>query len=281
MKFSERIGKKTVKVDFQVNSMDDELRNSLWNACMIDLFRNFNPAIKARYNPFFISLWMNFFKEPIDTIDNYFANTLTEIRVRFFKWDWDQVYDFIEFIANVESPMDINGFTKGCNLILERELSGYRFVATKIVQITSNNEIEEIEKTLTASNELGLKTVHLHLSKALSKLSDKKTPDYPNSMKESISAVESISGLIIGAPKSTLADALKKIEKDIDIHPALKEVFLRIYGYTSDSGGIRHALSDKNTPSLEDARYMLISCSAFINYLIVKADKAGIKISDH
>jgi hypothetical protein len=29
---------------------------------------------------------------------------------------------------------------------------------------------------------------------------------------------------------------------------------------------------------LEDARYMLVTCSAFINHLVVKADKAGIKL---
>jgi hypothetical protein len=28
----------------------------------------------------------------------------------------------------------------------------------------------------------------------------------------------------------------------------------------------------------EDARYMLVTCSAFVNYLVVKADKAGVKL---
>ena len=43
-----------------------------------------------------------------------------------------------------------------------------------------------------------------------------------------------------------------------------------IYAY-----GIRHGGIDfKNAPS-EDAKYMLISCSAFINYLIEKYSKLG------
>ncbi len=31
--------------------------------------------------------------------------------------------------------------------------------------------------------------------------------------------------------------------------------------------------------SVEDAKFMLIACSAFINYLAAKAEKAGIKLS--
>jgi len=40
--------------------------------------------------------------------------------------------------------------------------------------------------------------------------------------------------------------------------------------------GIRHALVDGSNYDSEDAKFMLISCSAFINYLVVKASKAGL-----
>ncbi|MGY0035854.1 hypothetical protein [Pedobacter sp. NJ-S-72] len=36
--------------------------------------------------------------------------------------------------------------------------------------------------------------------------------------------------------------------------------------------------ADATTCELEDARFMLVSCSAFVNYLIVKAEKAGIEL---
>jgi hypothetical protein len=29
---------------------------------------------------------------------------------------------------------------------------------------------------------------------------------------------------------------------------------------------------------VEDARFMIVTCSAFVNYLIVKADRAGIAL---
>ena len=109
-------------------------------------------------------------------------------------------------------------------------------------------------------------------------LADRKSPDYRNSVKESISAVEAISNLIANEKKATLGQALKAIESKVSLHPALKKAFSSLYGYTSDAEGIRHALLSETNLSFEDAKFMLVSCSAFINYLISKASKAGIKL---
>ena len=40
------------------------------------------------------------------------------------------------------------------------------------------------------------------------------------------------------------------------------------YGFIQD--GIRHALLDASNISSSDAKYMLVSCSAFINYVLGK-----------
>ena len=93
---------------------------------------------------------------------------------------------------------------------------------------------------------------------------------------ESISAVEAISKVISGDSKAELGQTLKLIENNIGLHPALKKGFLAIYGYTSDADGIRHAMINEPKCDFEDAKYMLVSCSAFINYLIMKATKARI-----
>jgi len=52
---------------------------------------------------------------------------------------------------------------------------------------------------------------------------------------------------------------------------------MAIYGYTSDEGGIRHAMLEEKIIDFEDAKFMLVSCSAFINYLIMKSTKSGIE----
>lgn len=50
-------------------------------------------------------------------------------------------------------------------------------------------------------------------------MSDRQKPNYRNSIKESISAVESICKIITQDEKATLGKALKKIE---NLHPSLQ-----------------------------------------------------------
>ena len=130
-------------------------------------------------------------------------------------------------------------------------------------------EISEIEEALKAENYP--KPVVSHLEQALNLLADRKSPDYRNSIKESILAVEATCQLITGNSKATLGQVLGEIEKKVDIHPALKSSFSKLYGYTSDADGIRPALLEESNLNFEDAKFILVSCSAFINYLKSKA----------
>jgi hypothetical protein len=47
----------------------------------------------------------------------------------------------------------------------------------------------------------------------------------------------------------------------------LKESFNKLYGYTSDHGGIRHALTEADAVDFEDAKFMLVACSALVNFV--------------
>jgi hypothetical protein len=102
-------------------------------------------------------------------------------------------------------------------------------------------------------------------------LSDRSKPDYRNSIKEAISAVEATCRLVTGMEGATLGDALKKIP---DLHPALQKSFLALYGFTSDVGGIRHSLLDKPNLTYADAKFMLAACSAFVSYLRTNTNEA-------
>ncbi|HAH4962918.1 TPA: hypothetical protein HH430_004721, partial [Escherichia coli] len=88
---------------------------------------------------------------------------------------------------------------------------------------------------------------------------------------ESISAIESLCRKITGNDKGTLGACLKAIEEKGYIHSAMKGAFSQLYGYTSDQGGIRHALTEEDVnPTLAEAKFMLVTCSAFSNYLLSK-----------
>lgn len=144
--------------------------------------------------------------------------------------------------------------------------------------ITSESEILEIDSAITNSGKTRLTGVKTHLEAALRKLADRDNPDYRNSIKESVSAIESLAKVISNNEKDSLGGALNKIKGKINLHPSLERGFKQIYGYTSDADGIRHALTEESTCEFEDAKYMLVSSSAFVNYLIIKANKVGIDI---
>ncbi len=159
----------------------------------------------------------------------------------------------------------IYSFIKIMNKEFERLHFAYRIVDNKIVEITSDEEIKTIE------NALGNKhnSVKTHLQAALELLSTRPIGDYRNSIKESISAVEAITREITGENSINF----KKIEEaGVFVPIVLRDSFLKLYGYTNDkTTGIRHALmDDTNAPTADEAIFMLVSCSAFINYLTKK-----------
>ena len=286
MKFSEREKIVPPKVAIQLQSIDSDLRNGLWNVMYESIFEGIRSDLyhyDERLVHLVKSLWAHHFKLPIDTIPGEWWNVLKLIRKNFFECEWYEVYDFMEFIVNHyattgdQSKADM--LTKYFNVVLKTELSGYRFVGKSLTKITSEEEIKTIEESLNKTSRI--QTIYVHLSSALAKISDRKKPDYRNSIKESISAVEALCKIIASVESATLTQALREIEKSnkVQLHPSLRSAFEKLYGYTNDADGIRHALMEKPDLDFEDAKYFLISCTSFINYVIEKTHKAGIAIS--
>lgn len=186
---------------------------------------------------------------------------------------WWLIYELIEiYVARILETSKKDEFLSQVNRILEEENSGYRMIAEIFVPITNEVELSAVEETLFSSFDV----VEKHMKKALSLYSDRLHPDYENCVKESISAVESMCCIITGesGKTATLGATLKKLEKHgIHIHEAMKSAFEKLYGYTSDENGIRHGGINFKGASSDDARYMLISCSAFINYLTAQYTK--------
>lgn len=278
MRFSERIGKRPVKVDLQLDSMDADLRNGIWNIINIYILNPMRTQhsfyLPAGYDNLFFNIWFSHYREPIDDMKKDCDSNIFNLRSRYFTWDYLGVYDFINFLVEQSNtPFQMYAFIKDLNFILERELSGYRVVDKLLVPITNETEISEIESALNNTSIDKYRGAHIHLKEALNKMADRKSPDYRNSIKESISSIESACQVIANDPKAELGKALKLLKNKMPIHGALEQGFVKIYGYTSDSDGIRHALLEESKLEQEDAMFMLVSCSAFLNYLIAKANK--------
>jgi len=285
--FSERYGYKKVRDTIQKERIDEPLKNALWNIIYAFILKGLNISDKDKIDQIneslYKSIWVDYLKKTIDTYPRSFDGYL---RNYFFNESkWFEIYDLLEFVAKdysiysdwynlKETANEYRQlFTSSCNDRLKEYLSAYRFVNNEITEMTTEEEIKEIEIAINSP----INEIREHLSKALNHLSNRKNPDYRNSIKESISAVECLCRKITG--ESTLDRALNKIEsKGIEFNSQLKQGLEKIYHYTNGEGGIRHSLMDMNKElEQEDAKFILVACSAFINYLIEKVEKAGIK----
>lgn len=284
LSFSQRMGITPVKVNIQTDGMTDELRVILWNTMCVTVLFNFSPGNsfnKTSTDGLFLkSVWTDFLKSPIDEFSDSWIGWKNILKPIFFDMKWNRVYDFIQFVLDYHPSNNfiVKQFIPKCNKALEAELSGYRIVGKVLIPITSEQEIIEIEGALKDTSKI--KAISLQLEQSLRKLSDRENPDYRGSIKESISAVETLCRIVTHQPKLELGKALKQIESQgkIDLHPALKDAFMKLYGWTSDDNGIRHALMDEPNIEFEDSKFMLVSCSAFINYVLAKLAKAGIEV---
>ncbi|MFT4961767.1 MAG: hypothetical protein ACI92Z_002861 [Paracoccaceae bacterium] len=146
-------------------------------------------------------------------------------------------------------------------------MSAYRLVDSQLTPITNEIELAEIEA---AQNQISSVSVSSHINAAVELYSNREKPNYRNSIKEAISAVEAAAKDLAGSNVKTLGDALKLLGRTDKLHSASETGNLKLYGGTNDSYGILHAMMDQATVTETDARYMLVSCSAFSNYLVSK-----------
>jgi len=270
--FSERYGFSTPRDSFQITNIDSDLKNKLWKRLKSILEYDFF----YEYRELNISLYDNFFKDRIEVNEEVWSYIKDDLEDKYFDLEWYEIYNLIEFLAKssnfdsayseiIGASLDVNkSNVQKINQILEEEMSGYRLVSTYMIPIIDEIEIKEIEEVL----DIEYNGAKRHLSNALEFLSDRKSPDYPNSIKESISAVEAVAKEITGK-NTDLSKCLKAM--DLDLNKQFKTAMDNMYGWTCKEDGIRHGhTGEELKTSFEEAKYMLVTCSAFVNYMIAK-----------
>ncbi|OBJ58965.1 AbiJ-NTD4 domain-containing protein [Mycobacterium asiaticum] len=254
--FSQRHGYAPLPEPVQLNELDKRTRTDIWNALHAWLFAD-------RPDPYnLMDIWVSHYGYRTDKYEDYRISPTVEETV--FNGAWHEILSLLEFIAST-TPDDDQRLIELLNAILRYNRVGYRIVGSEVVPITDDTELDAIRETV--AQPAG-SPARQHMEKALALYADRDNPQYANSIKESISAVESAARDLAGQPSATLGTALDTITKQGTIHPALLKGWKAIYGFTSDSGGIRHADQPGSVPaSPELAQYFLITCSAMVNYL--------------
>ena len=262
--FSDRNKIETINIIIQKDDLDSRARNGIVNLVdfLIETLKH-----KHSLDDFYEYIYKAIFCLTSDEIPYYPSEQRKHITDGIkSEWKYHEIFSFLEAILKwyKDKYYDDTIYTI-FNSFFEKECVGYRFINGEVTDIIDEEEIQEIEQALDNNYSACKKSI----TKALNLLYNREKPDYSNSVKESISAIESMCNIILGTKKSTLGEALNKLEKNgVKIHGAMKSAFSSLYGYTSDKSGIRHNSGIDENTTFEEAKYMLVSCSAFLNYLI-------------
>ena len=287
--FSDRNGINPLNTQMQFKDFDKHTRIVILNT-LHDILRIIDEDSMAynSWSVFYLNIAAEVYNQDIDKLENIGESNIENIVKEYIRntilFDtYDSVLTLIEYILNYTAdnfgyrkPIDGDPTyyfdeRKYMNDTFEKEYVGYRFIGEYIVPITDEAEIKEIKETLDTK----IQTSKKHIEKALGFLSDREKPDYKNCVKESISAIETTCKVILGNDSIALNDAIKKIkDKGIILHTALQQAIDKLYAYAGDKGGVRHSeKSVESNVSFEEAKLILVTSCALVNYLIVEYGK--------
>jgi hypothetical protein len=277
--FSQRHGHAEVRSLAQRESLDADTRLEFWNLLAVLPTEFENLGWQSPQHAVLEALWVSHFKGARDELPSD-ARVWMAIKQQILRGPWNEVLDLLEAFAkqwnhllpNYHDSGTLNGvFLAALNDRFEWELVGYRLIGLEITPVDSSAEAEAITGALFDVEPIA--GARHSLERAVELLADRATPDYPNSVKESISAVEAVIRKLTG--ERTLSEGLKKLEvAGLTLHGALKEAWSKMYGWVSDEDGVRHGSINAANVDQALAKYILVTCSAFVSYLVEEGSKA-------
>lgn len=268
--FSERHGFKSVRYEVQIDDFDDETRVAIWNAYyeshyalltsnQNDLHRTLTSAAKF--------YWAKFLKLDLDQFSDYNVS-LAYLKPVITEAQFWRSLDFIEMVVEHQLLSTMTpAFVRAINAVFEEHLVGYRLIGAQVTRLETPTEVGAVNEALEAVSGDELAGIRHSLENAIRLMSDRTSPDFANSVKESVSAVEGMVKRVTG--DGVLSTGLKKLEKQgIEVHPALLAGWDKLYGWASSEDGVRHSATVPPRVDLATARFMLVTCAAFVTYLV-------------
>ena len=296
--FSQRYGYEPLPEPMRLEHISDDLRREIWNQMrgFLTVFRTQISITGFMFRDEEITGFIEYvlgklLKLPEDEIKSDHDNAMSQFKEIIEEAEFNKVLDLIEIVANTEQyPLGFAGarptkssdeFLVGRNkfvYFIKQEFNHHAAAyllntSTRPFQFCPRSSKEQGEATQQAIETLyasGMEGSTTHLRQAATSIKERR---YADSVKESIHAVESVACIIGNKASKTLGPALDSIEKaGLLNHPALKEAFKKLYGYTSDKRGIRHALLNQASADvgLDEAVFMFGACASFAAYLVHK-----------
>lgn len=266
--FSQAQGYEPMPGPLALEKISEEARNKLWSLFYGYVSKSVGRAgIHPTWQRILLVLHINFLMRPSDEFLPWLSDFVAGYKGRFLRKEpFNRVFDILQTIMqHRECPPSFIDDTAA--LFEECQLAYFvdKGIPVTILPAATPEEGASISNALQDVRGAGLQGAEKHLRESGHLIN---AGDWAGSVRESINAVESVARRL--APDArTLSPALNKMG---ELHPALKNAFSNLYGYTSDEQGVRHALLDEAaSPAQQDeAIFMLGACASFVSYMLRK-----------
>ena len=274
--FSQREGTAPLPEPMRLKHVSKDFRNLVWLAVgnaitqEMPLIEINEYGMNASIRHIVLDYTIKILHWPHDQIDHSPLEHHNLLRKRILEGNYDIVLTLVEFVlCHDHCPQQLqedleNAFKEVPLSYAVQTINGLPTIVPRPSE-ESGAATQQAIDTIEQSGPAGAKT---HLHDAVEAINEQR---YADAVRESIHAVESVARTIDPNASNTLGPALKSLEKaGVLNHRALQEAFSKLYGYTNDENGIRHALLDEGDADvdLDDAVFMFSACASFAAYLV-------------
>ena len=253
----------------KLEEISDEARTMLWSV-LFDLVKqeSYGDHVDGNWRKILVFLHVMYHKRPLDEFDDSMRKFIDGYKQEIMSGRFNKIFDLL--LAIMRRPECPPGFVHVVADVFKK--SGLAYVVDfgpppTIYPAATREEGEALLQATAQLGSTGLSGAVNHLRKAADRINQ---GDPPGAVRESIHAVES-TARSFDPDARTLDPALRSLEEASSLHPALKQAFSKLYGYTSDEDGVRHAEVFGNANVGQDeAVFMLGACASFSSYLARK-----------
>ena len=265
--FSQAQGYEPLPQPLQLEELSREARVGFWNAFYSTHTENAHMyGIASDWLNVLRSLHTDYFNDGLDSFDPHDQFIVHAYKSYFLESDFNKVFDLIIFM--VRHPECPNRFIGGVMATFMEHRLAYVFdyKSLTIYPATTPEEGKAIIEAVRQLDQDGLSGARQHLIEASTLINQR---HWANSIKESISAVESVAREIAPGTRN-LGSALNQLgHRGMLEHPSLRNGLEKLYEYTNEEGGIRHARLNEDASNVgqDEAVFMLGACASFASYL--------------
>lgn len=281
--FSQRYGYEPLPEPMRLEYLSEDLRREIWNTVREELvvkriyssiggFYYFNQA----HEKLLIRILGTLKKTAEDEIPTKFGNMMQQFKSIVIESPYNVVLDLVQLLLN--SALPTQDFYPRIAALLAKYNAAYRLdEVQRRYQFSPQGSKEQggaVQQAIKTLHESDMGGATAHLRQATEHIHARQ---YADSISDSIHAVESVACRVSPDAK-TLGKALKHLEAEgLLTNKTLKNALGKLYGYTNDEQGIRHALleQDSATVGVDEAVFMYGACASFAAYLTHKYQQAA------